>query len=421
MEPSGTDTARLAAGRGEHADPALLAEADGARLPRGHVRAHARVITVGALAKFCSFPGQSYWISGFVDPILAATGVSRATLSGAYAAATLVSATWSTRIGRLADTRGVLAALLVASIGVVVGSLTLSVSTSLLAIIASIAVVRASGQGGMPLTGTLAIVRGMPEPRGHAMGLSNSVLTISGAVTPLAAAAGIATIGWRPTLVCAAAFVALATLVQLALLRPIPAVRQRPPRSTSTAQGRPPLGAPGAVLLYVLGLAPMTVTAIVFHASWYGANAGLGLAAVASGIALLAVFGIPGSLAGGWVADHVGVRAMLLLVAMAMVLAPLAVALGSAAGFFVGFAIAGVASGASGVAGSVAWSRTFGDEQIGRFQGIGAAGVITGASLGPLIPSGVDLVGAPPWAGALVLAALAVVGMPLALRWRPAS
>lgn len=420
--PARIDNAQVAGGRGEDVDPSLLAGAgagaDGATGP-AHLRSHARVVTVGALAKLCSFPGQSFWISLFVEPILAATGMSRAALSAAYAVATLVSATWSTRIGRIADSRGVRAALLVASAGVVAGSLLLSIASGFLGIVAAIALVRASGQGGMPLVGTLAIVRAMPEPRGRAMGISNSVLTLTGAVAPLLAAVGIATIGWRPTLACAGAFVALATAAQLLLVRPLPAIA-RPARIRGSARpARPRLGTPGAVLLYVLGIAPMTVTAIVFHAAWYGERAGLGTATVASAIALLAVVGVPGSLVAGWLADHVGIRAMLLLIATTMVAVPLAIASGTVAGFVGGFALAGIASGASGVAGSVAWSRTFGDEQIGRMQGIGAAGVIIGASLGPLIPSGAELAGAQPWAGALVLAAVAAAGIPLALRWHP--
>ncbi len=423
---AGRDTAELAAGRGEDTDPVLLAEQVAVEptpvaAPRGHLRTNARVITAGALAKFCSFPGQSFWISLFVEPILAATGMSRAALSAAYAAATVVSATWSTRIGRLADSHGVRAALLVASVGVMVGAVALSLATSFVAMVLAIAVVRASGQGGMPLTGTLTIVRAMPEPRGRAMGISNSVLTTAGAVAPLAAAAGVATIGWRPTLVCAAAFVAAATLLQLWLLRDVEAVRRPAPAARAERSGpRPPLGVPGAVLLYVCGIAPMTITAIVFHASWYGEQAGAGTATVASAIALLAIVGIPGSLFAGWLADHVGVRSMLLLIAATMVVVPLAVASGTLVGFLGGFALAGIASGASGVAGSVAWSRTFGDAQIGRLQGIGAAGVIVGASLGPLVPSAADLVGAPPWVGAIVLALVAAVGVPLSLRWRPA-
>jgi MFS family permease len=224
--------------------------------------------------------------------------------------------------------------------------------------------------------------------------------------------------------VCAAGFVALATLLQLLWMRPLPAVREPAPVLATADDGplrRPRLGMSGFVLLYVLGIAPMTITAIVFHASWYGENADVGTAVVASSIALLSIVGIPGALFAGWLADHAGVRALLLVIAITMLIVPLAVASGSLVGLLGGFALAGIASGASGVAGSVAWSRTYGDAQIGRLQGIGAAGVITGASLGPLIPSGADLVGAAPWVGALVLAAIAAGGVPLALRWRPAQ
>lgn len=414
---SGLDTAQAAAGRPEDIDPALLAAPGDHHAPGPrHVRRHARTIVVGALAKLCSFPGQSFWISLFVEPLMAASGLSRSALSTAYAVATLVSATWSTRIGVIADRRGVRAALLVASTGVVAGTLLLSIVDGFVGLAVALAIVRASGQGGMPLTGTLAIVRGMPEPRGGAMGISNSVLTLTGAVIPIVAAIGIATVGWRETLVAAAAFVAAMTALQLLLLRGTPA-------HATTAVGarrtpRPALRAPGYVLLYVLALAPLVVTAVVFHASYYGSAAGIGTAGVAASLSMLALFGVPGSIAAGWIADHLGVRRLLVGIALVIAASPVLIASASAAGYVLGFAIAGLASGASGVAGSVAWSRTYGDDQIGRFQGIGAAGVIVGASIGPLVPALSDAAGVSPVTGAAALAVLALAGAPLALHWR---
>lgn len=415
---SGKDIAHAAAGRGEDLEPALLAAPEDHLPPRGHVRAHARTITVGALAKHCSFPGQSFWISLFVEPLIAATGMSRASVSVAYSCATLVSATWSTRIGLIADRRGVRAALLVASGGVIVGTLLLSVVSGFVGMAIALGIVRASGQGGMPLVGTLAIVRGMAEPRGAAMGISNSVLTLTGAVIPLLAAAGIATLGWRATLVTAAALVAALTLLQFGLMRELPHMADRAPKTTAT--GRMPLGSPGIILLCVLGLAPLTVTAVVFHAGYYGGLAGIGHAGVAASLSMLALFGVVGALSAGWVADRMGVRALLLMLCVLTAAAPVAIASGVPVAFVVGFAVIGVASGASGVAGSVAWSRTYGDDQIGRLQGIGAAGVIVGASLGPLVPAATDVLDQPPLVGAVALSMLALLAAPFALRWRPA-
>lgn len=414
---TGKDIAHLAAGRGEDVDPALLAGPEDRRAATGHVRAHARTITVGSLAKLCSFPGQSFWISLFVDPLMAATGLSRAALSAAYACATLLSATWSTQIGRIADHRGVRAALFVASAGVVVGTILLSAVGGFVGMALALGIVRASGQGGMPLVGTLAIVRGMPEPRGAAMGFSNSVLTVTGALMPLAAAAGIATVGWRTTLLGAAAFIGVLTALQLILIRELPHMSHTRPRVRGS--DRTKLGSPGLILLYVLGLAPLTVTAVVFHASYYGRLAGIGQAGVAASLSMLALVGVAGALGAGWVVDRRGVRALLLWICAITAAAPLAIASGKAALFVLGFAIIGLASGASGVAGSVAWSRTYGDDQIGRLQGIGAAGVIVGASLGPLVPAAVEYAGASPVSGALVMTSVALAAIPFALRWRP--
>lgn len=385
--------------------------------PTGHTRAHARVVTVGALAKVGSFPGQSYWISLFVEPLMAATGLSRAALSIAYACATLGSAGWSTRIGRIADALGVRTALLVASTGVVVGSVLLGTVTGFVGTVVALAIVRASGQGGMPLSGTLAIVRGMPEPRGRAMGISNSALTMAGGIVPLLAAVGTATIGWRATLVAAGAFVAALTVVQLALLRGVPGAHER--RARTTRADRIPLGTPGRVLLLVLGLAPLTVTAVAFHAAWYGRAAGFGQPEVAACLALLAVAGIAGALLSGVLVDRFGVRHLLGAVCVLTALAPPLVASGAALPFVLGFLLLGLANGASGVASSVGWSRTYGDEQIGRLQGIGAAGVIVAASLGPLVPSLPDAAGAPPLVGGVVMTVVATLALVSVRAWRP--
>lgn len=389
----------------------------GPAYPSGHTRAHRRVVAVGALAKVGSFPGQSYWLSLFVEPLMAATGLSRAALSVAYACATLGSAGWSTRIGRIADAFGVRAALLVASTGVVIGSVALGAATGFVGTVLALAIVRASGQGGMPLSGTLAIVRGMPEPRGRAMGLSNSALTMAGGIVPLLAAAGTATIGWRATLVAAGGFVGVLTIVQLLLLRGVDGVGERGVRAAKSE--RITLGGPGLVLLLVLGLAPLTVTAVAFHAAWYGRAAGLGQAGVAASLALLAVTGIVGALASGALVDRHGVRALLAAVCVLAALAPPLVAWGAAIPFVIGFALLGLANGASGVASSVAWSRTYGDSQIGRLQGIGAAGVIVAASIGPLVPSVPDAVGAPPMVGGIVMAAVAIGALASVRAWRP--
>jgi len=206
--------------RGRLGPPQHALEPGGAKGPRAGV-----VAALGFLAMLASSPGQSYWLSLFVDDMIAGTGLGRTGFSAVYAAATVCSAAMVLAVGAAFDRRGPSFTWAAVAIALAAGSMLMSVAAGAWVAFASFAMLRAFGQGSFPSVGTLLVARTFASWRGRALGVANLGSTLAAAALPPVAAVMLAALGWRQSFQVTALVVLLAVL-PLALL-----VRWRRPRT----------------------------------------------------------------------------------------------------------------------------------------------------------------------------------------------
>jgi len=379
---------------------------------------------------FASSPGQSYWLSLFVDDMIAGTGLSRTGFSVVYAGATVFSAAMVLAVGAAFDRRGAAPTWAAVALGLAAGSLLMSFATGALVALVALGLLRAFGQGSFPLVATLLVARTFSGWRGRALAVSHLGGTLAAAALPPVAAGLLAAFGWRTSLQVTAAVVLLAVLplaLAVAWASPgaapsRPAARPRRMRPALAARFRRfPWRDGGGVLLGVLCAAPLISTAAVFHATSLLGASGVSLAGAAGALSVMALGGAAGAVLGGTLVDRAGVRASLVAMSALLVLGVGLLMIAVPAAAVAAFAVLGVAGGVNGTGSGAAWARTFGTERLGELQGVAEAGRIAAAALGPLpLAVALQLTGAYA-AGLLALGALAVACAVAGARWRPAA
>ncbi len=357
------------------------------------------MVALAFVASLASSPGQSYWLSLFVDDLIDATGLSRAAFSAVYAAATGCSALTVLAIGRLVDRRGVGTAWAAVAVGLAVGCGVASLAAGAVSAFVALALLRAFGQGSFPLLGTLMVAARFDGWRGRALAVGNLGSTLAAAGLPAVAVLLIAELGFRDAFrVTGLAVLVLVAPLALVAVRLAPRVAAGPAPAepavaiTGEAQRgahrrdrvRFPWREDGGVLLVVLAAPPLVVTGAVFHATSILAERGLGDGAAAGVLAVLAVTTALGAVVAGVLLDQVGVRPV--LVASSLLLGggvALLLATGTVAAYGA-FAVLGVAGGLNVTANGVVWAQGYGVERLGSLQSAGDAARIAGAALGPL-------------------------------------
>jgi len=390
------------------------------------------IVVLGFLAMFASSPGQSYWLSLFVDDMIAGTGLSRTGFSVVYAGATVFSAAMVLAVGAAFDRRGAAPTWAAVALGLAAGSLLMSFATGALVALVALGLLRAFGQGSFPLVATLLVARTFSGWRGRALAVSHLGATLAAAALPPLAAGLLAAFGWRTSLQVTAAVVLVAVLpLALAVAWASPGAapsrpatrprRLRPGAALAARVRRFPWRDGGGVLLAVLCAAPLISTAAVFHATSLLGASGVSLAGAAGALSVMALGGAAGAVLGGTLVDRAGVRASLVAMSALLVLGVGLLMIAVPAAGIAAFAVLGVAGGVNGTGSGAAWARTFGTERLGELQGVAEAGRIAAAALGPL-PLAVahQLTGAYT-AGLLALGALALACAVAGARWRPAA
>jgi MFS family permease len=389
-------------------------------------------VVLGFVAMLASSPGQSYWLSLFVDDMIAGTGLSRTGFSAVYAGATVFSAGTVLVVGAAFDRRGPAVTWAAVALALAAGSLLMSVAAGAVLALVALGMLRAFGQGSFPLLGTLLVARTFGAWRGRVLAVSHLGSTLAAASLPPVAAGLLAAFGWRTSLQITALVIVVAILpVALVVgwatrgrLYRTPTRRARPRRRFRTRMAdrarRFPWRGGGGTLLVILCASPLISTAAVFHVTSVLAGSGVSRAAAAGALSITAIGGALGAIFGGTLVDRAGVRASLigmsalLAFAMVLLLVPMpAVALAA-------FAVLGVASGMNSTGSGAAWARTFGSERLGELQGVGEAARIAAAAIGPLpLAIALEATGAYD-AGIVALGMLAVTCAVLSVRWRPA-
>lgn len=377
----------------------------------------AAIVGLAAVAKFASAPGQSFLLAVFVEDLISDTGTSRTGFSLMYGAATVFSATMVLRVGRAIDRHGIAAVWVAVAAGLAAGCVLLGLAGGPVVVFAALCLMRAFGQGSFPLVGTVLVASRFEAARGRAIGLSAQGITLATAILPVICVALIEALGWRTTLQVIALFLIIAILPLALPVRRIEGSRV-PGAAAPVLDFKAAVGMPGVpTLLFLLSISPLVVTGLVIHAVSIAGQAGMSPADAALAIGAMAVVTVPASLGAGAFVDRFGVRQALTGMTLALALSCCAMLAAAPASTFAGYLILGLASGMQLAAGGTVWAKTYGVENLGRLQGLGASGQIAGAAAGPLpLALALSLAGSYA-AGLIALAALSLIGAVLATRW----
>lgn len=141
------------------------------------LRQHPRYLSFGFLHFFFSAVGQTFFISLFVADMTSRMDWADGTFAGIYSGVTLAAAFALPFIGTQVDRLKVRYVSTATALALIMGAVTLGLTTNIYGLIAALLVVRLGGQGVMTLIGSTVIGRYFSEGRGKA--LSTSIIGIS--------------------------------------------------------------------------------------------------------------------------------------------------------------------------------------------------------------------------------------------------
>jgi MFS family permease len=397
------------------------------------------MLAVAALMLFASGPGQSHIFSVFIAPISESLGISRTSVSSAYAGATLAAAFGLPYVGRLVDRFGVRRVVLVVAILLGAAAIAFGRVAGMATLALGFAALRFLGQGSLMLSSANLVAQWFSRRRGFALSLMGLGFSASIAIHPPLAQWLIDHFGWRD------AWLWLGVGTWLLLLPPIAfLVQNRPEDLGLLPDGGDPPGRAAAdpltgaaradvgltvrqalrtPVFWIIALSfatfSMLVTGLFFHQVAIYANRGIS-PQIASWLfsisALSMVLAMP---VFGRLLDLLPTRPMFAAALLTLTAALLALMLVRDVATAVAYAVVlGINNAAMQTQISYLWPHYFGRRFLGSIQGSAQTIAVVGASIGP-IPLGVAFDLFRSYQGALlllsilpVLCALAVLLMP---------
>lgn len=360
------------------------------------------MLGVGGLAFFASGPGQSHIFSVYVSRISDDLGISRTSVSSAYALATLVAAFGLPYVGRLIDRIGVRRVALGVAVLFGLAAIGFGRVAGLVSLALGFAALRFLGQGSLALSSSYLVSQWFSRRRGFALSLMPLGFSLSMAVHPPLAQWLIDAVGWR------ASWVWLG-IVTWALLVPMIAVlvQNKPediglrPDGESAHQRRATLqwdsDKVGLTLhaalrtpsfwIIAVGLSSlsMLVTGMFFHQVSVFSLQGLDAQTAARAFSVSAAVMVITMPVFGYLLDRLPTRPMFASALLIMSAALVALAWVEDITSMIFFSIVfGLANAGLQSHYSFMWPRYFGRRYLGSIQGAAQTIGVVGASIGPL-------------------------------------
>ena len=142
------------------------------------------MLGVGGLTFFATGPAQSHIFSVYISPISDDLGISRTSISSAYAIATLAAALGLPYIGRLIDRFGVRRVVLAVAILFGFANIAFGHVTGLVTLALAFAALRFLGQGSLALSANYLVSQWFSRKRGIALSLTALGFSVSMALHP---------------------------------------------------------------------------------------------------------------------------------------------------------------------------------------------------------------------------------------------
>ena len=359
------------------------------------------IIALGTFGILMSIPGQTIGVSTFTDSLLGVLELNRDELSVAYMCGTIASSLMLTWAGKLYDRMGVKPLALVASVGLGVTLLLLSISDQLanglgggfwmsfVVLAVCFVMLRFFGQGVLTMASQNMMVKWFDKRRGFAMSFSSVALALGFSLAPLFLDGLIQAWGWREAwrLIAIVLFTAVPLIIvlffidrpQLAGLKPDGNyVENKTSRRKALQQIHKEYTLPEArrsftywVFVGFLAMQGLFTTGFTFHVVSVFAEADLGRSLALSVFPPAATIAMIFTFAFSWLSDYIRLKYILLLQGLGAILATLGVFYLSSyeLAYYLMIVGYGMSGGLSRVIFAVSWPKLFGQKHLGAISG----------------------------------------------------
>ena len=366
--------------------------------------------------------------SVFIDSIIDETGLSRTALSALYAIGTGISAVTVIFISRMADRYGPRRTLGLVGLSLGLACFGMALSYHIIGLLFALVVLRAMGQGSLPIHSTLLIAQWFVRLRGLAVAIAGLGFAVGIALIPIMSRTLIEAIGWRETYMILGVMVwALVIPAALFLVRNTPEeVGLHPDGASHPPENEPPhLAGVGAadrrkvltsltfwLLALTLATPAFVLTALIFHQVSIFADRGLSATTAATVFVPYAFAAAGASMAGGYLIQRLGPRGLGTLTLIGLIGVLVLVQYIDSPAKAIGYAVLlGVVGGSSQIIIGVAWAHYYGRHGLGKVQGSAMMVLISGAAIGPLFLAAIRSAFDEYSVGIWVMTALPILGI----------
>ncbi|MEM9423512.1 MAG: MFS transporter [Spirochaetota bacterium] len=367
------------------------------------------ILSLSTLGLLFSLPGQTNGVSAFTDPLLSATGLSRAELSFAYLIGTLASSLLLSAGGRLYDRLGprILGSLVSGILGIIL--ILASQSYRLLALFPGRPIIpfilftliffalRFLGQGLLTLTSRNMVMQWFTVNRGRANAIMGLCMAFGFALAPRFFHTLIQHWEWNGAWL----FLGCLELLFMGLFWSFGRKAPARPAQMRISKGKPkPCEGRDFTLKEAqqtssfwvfslsLSLQSLFITAQTFHISSIFHHAGLGREQAFSIFFPAAILATTVNFFASWLSDRIALRNILAFQAAGLALSSLSQSLLSYnfSLAFWGIVIGnGICGGLFNLINTVTWPRFYGTKHLGAISGRGMAFLVGGSALGPYL------------------------------------
>ncbi|WP_431799998.1 MFS transporter [Halobacillus andaensis] len=363
------------------------------------------IVLVAGLSMFFSGPGQTYFISIFIEHYLRDFEYSRSMVSGLYSIATLCAGLTLFFIGKLVDIWGQRFMMTLAGFLLALACFWNSLLAGPAMMFIGFFMLRLFGQGSMTLIPNTLVPQWFILKRGRAL----SVMAIGGfasaAFLPILNTWFIDWFGWRMTWTLWGTSL-LVIFIPLAffLIRNQPKDIGEIPDGKKTLSKKADKNDPAVevnevswtlkeamrtrafwLILFCVSVPALVNTGVTFHLVSIIQGKGMTESVAALVLTLMAIIGFPITFLVGYLVDRISVHYVLAITFCGHIIALLfLLQVNSWLGAVIYGVIWGVASGFERIALTIVWPNYFGREHLGSIKGLAQTVMVLGSAFGPL-------------------------------------
>ncbi|MGD9507974.1 MAG: MFS transporter [Geminicoccaceae bacterium] len=383
------------------------------------------ILAGGFLLIFASGPGQTWFIALSGPALRGELGLSHGTFGVLYALATLASGTLLLWLGAAVDRLPARHMAVPVTLGLGLACLAMAAVADPILLVATLFGLRLCGQGLMTHLALTTVARGFPVGRGRALSLAALGFNAGEALLPLAVAAAIAGLGWRPTwAVTGACVILVLPALSAFLLRRAPSPMPQDPGggASGLTRGQIVRSARFALLLPALLSTGFIATALFFHQGAIATAKAWPAGWFAICVPVYAVTSIAANLLSGLLVDRIGARAVLPWFVLPLALGVALLAASNAPyAALLAMALVGLTAGSGNTVLTAGLAEIYGMASLGTVRALAAAAMVLASAASPAIAGLALDAGTPVAAILLAFAGMAVVAGPLAARGAAAA